>query len=324
MCRFHIQLLCLILCLSAQCRLVLAQSEAEPMELKIGYVASRASLPVVVAYDQKFFAQEGIAATVDRFETPQLLMDSLISGTVDAGGYAILPITFAAMLRARTELYFATAMLEDESHRINYLLFPKDSGVREVAELKGMTVGVIPSAPYRKWLDLIFAHHGLTPSEMKVIQVAPAMAQNLLQSGQIGALFANEAVALPLLKKDSARLLDSDSVELPGLLGAPFLYASFNFRKEFAERQRPAANKVVRALDRAIEFIAQNQQQSREILSKYLPAEQAQAAQQFPDALFWSSSKCEPKHFSRAAAQSYELGIIPAPLVLERMLVQGR
>jgi ABC-type nitrate/sulfonate/bicarbonate transport system substrate-binding protein len=50
-----------------------------------------------------FFAEQGLKVKLVRFDTAQPLMQSLVAGNLQAGGYTALPITFTAMLRGKTE-----------------------------------------------------------------------------------------------------------------------------------------------------------------------------------------------------------------------------
>lgn len=103
------------------------QKPKPPEEVTIGYSALRISLPVFVAQDKGFFVEEGLNVKLERFDTAQPLMQSLVAGNIQAGGYTALPITYTAMLRGKTDLHFVTSMLEDQNHRISYFIIPKNN-----------------------------------------------------------------------------------------------------------------------------------------------------------------------------------------------------
>jgi ABC-type nitrate/sulfonate/bicarbonate transport system substrate-binding protein len=70
-----------------------------PKTVKIGYSKLRTTLPVFVAETQGLFKKHGIEAQLIPYDTAQPLMQALIPGSIDLGGYTALPITYSAMLR---------------------------------------------------------------------------------------------------------------------------------------------------------------------------------------------------------------------------------
>lgn len=204
--------------------------------ITIGYSALRISLPVFVAQDKGYFKEAGLNVKLERFDTAQPLMQSLVSGKIQAAGYTALPITYTAMLRGKTDLYFVTSMLEDQSHRISYLIIPKNSTENfSYADLQGKKIGILPTVAYKVWLEEILKSKGVDPKSVEITQLDPTLQAAALKTKQVDALFTSDPVATTVLQKGLGRLI-SNEVEVPRTFGEPFIFGSFNIRKDFADK----------------------------------------------------------------------------------------
>ena len=287
----------------------------------IGYSALRISLPVFVAQEKGYFQQEGLNVTLERFDTAQPLMNSLVAGNIQVGGYTALPITYNAMLRSKTDLYFVTAMIEDQNHRISYFIVPKDAPDNlTIADFKGKKIGILPTVAYRAWLEEILRKNGVDPTEVEIVQIAPALSPSALESGQVDALFTNDPAATTVIQKGIGRLI-SQEVEVPKYLGEPFLFGSFNIRKDFADANPDIVAKIVRALDRAVEFVNNNPTAAKQMMKKYLHESQQPFVEFYPDALYQTTTEVKADEFQSIADKYLEIGIIKTPLKVKNLVI---
>ncbi len=301
--------------------LLIFSCKKSPEEITIGYSALRISLPVFVAQEEGFFAAEGLNVKLLRFDTAQPLMNSLTAGSIQIAGYTALPITYNAMLRGKTDLYFLTALFEDQNHRISYLIVPKDTPKTfTIADLKGKKIGILTTLAYRVWLEEILKKHKVKPSEVEIVQIAPALTPSALESRQVDALFTNDPAATTVLQRGIGRLL-SEEVEVPGIMGGPFIFGSFNIRKDFANKNPLVTIKVMRALDRAVVFINKNQKEASQIMKKYLHESQKPFVDFYPDALYQTTFEISPKHFQDIADKYLAMGVIQQPLKVEHLII---
>ena len=292
-----------------------------PEEVTIGYSALRISLPIFVAQDKGFFAEEGLKVKLERFDTAQPLMQSLVAGNIQVGGYTALPITYTAMLRGKTDLYFVTSMLEDQNHRISSLIIPKNSAENfSYADLKGKKVGILPTVAYKVWLEELLKNKGVDVKSVEIIQLDPSLQANVLQSKQVDALFTNDPVATTILQKGIGRLI-SNEVELPKIFGEPFLFGSLNIRKDFADKNPSVTKKIISALNKAVTFVNDNPTEAKQILKNYLSDTQKPFADFYPDALYQKSTEVDSKAFQQIADQYHLLGIIDGDLMVEDLVI---
>jgi len=290
-------------------------------EVTIGYSALRISLPIFVAQEKGFFTNEGLNVNLERFDTAQPLMNSLVAENIPIGGYTALPITYNAMLRSKTDLYFVTSILEDQQHRISYLIVPTDTPQDfSISDLKGKKIGILPTIAYKVWIEEILRKNNVDPSEVEIVQIAPALSPSALESKQIDALFTNDPAATTVLQQKIGRLL-SQEVEVPKYLGEPFLFGSFNIRKDFADANPKITKKVISAMDKAVTFVNENPAEAKEMMKKYLHESQQPFVEFYPDALYQPTTEVTTQEFQNIADQYLKIGIISEALNVEDSVI---
>ena len=295
--------------------------EKQDNEITIGYSALRISLPVFVAQEKGFFADEGLNINLERFDTAQPLMSSLVAGNIPIAGYTALPITYNAMLRSETELYFVTSMLEDQQHRISYLIVPTDTSQDfSISDLKGKKIGILPTVAYKAWIEEILRKNNVDLSEVEIVQIAPALSPSALESKQVDALFTNDPAATTVLQQKIGRLL-SREVEVPKYLGEPFLFGSFNIRKDFADANPEITKKVISAMNKAVKFVNSNPTEAKKMMKKYLHESQQPFVDFYPDALYQPTTEVTTQEFQDIADQYLEIGIISEALNVEDLVI---
>jgi len=295
-----------------------------PTRLTIGYSRLRISLPVFVAEQQGIFRRHGLQTELVMYDTAQPLMQALVEGRVRAAGYTALPITYNGMIRSHTKLYFLTAMVEDQEHRISYLLRRRgDTAIGSVGDLRGRNVGILPTVAYRAWLTALLEDSGVDPGEVTIQQIAPAMQLQALRSGGVDALFTNDPAATSAIAEGIAEPVN-DFVEVPRALGEPFLFGSFNVRKDWADAHRDEVARLAAALDEAVDFVSQHPADAKRAMRAYLPDAFRDHVDRYPDARYLRSDQVEEAAFTRAADQCRQRGIIPEALSLTGLVYTGR
>ena len=298
-------------------------AESGLTEVNIGFSRLRISLPVFVAEEQGFFEAHGINATLEMYETAQPLMQALVQGQIDVAGYTALPITYNGMLRSEKKLYFSSVMVEDQQHRISYLLRPTGStAINSVADLKGKTVGILPTIAYKAWLEAMLKKEGVDLNSVRIQQIAPTLQAQTLKSKGVDALFTNDPAATSAIQTGTAELVSS-AVEVPQYLGEPFPFGSFNLSKTWVDANPETANNIVLALDDAIKFINENPDKAKQAMTKYLPEIFQPHVELYPNALYLDSAETSEKVLNDAASQYLEIGIIQKPLSLDGLVLRA-
>lgn len=288
--------------------------------ITIGYSRLRISLPLFVAQERGIFQRHGIRANLVMYDTAQPMMQALVEGRVSVAGYTALPITFGGMLRSHTRLLFVTANVEDQAHRISYLLRRRTApghapAVRAIADLRGRRIGVLPTSAYRAWLEAILEANGVHANEVTAQPIEPLLEPAALASGGVDALFTNDPAATAAITQGIAEPI-TDFVEVPRYLGEPFLFGSFNVREDWADAHPQEFARLVAALDEAVEYVNAHQAEARRDLAGYLPEAFRADVARYPDARYLPTSQMHEEDFVRMASDYQRRGIIPQPIDL--------
>jgi NitT/TauT family transport system substrate-binding protein len=291
--------------------------------VSIGYSRLRISLPIFVAQEQKLFEKHGVSTTLVMYETAQPMMQALVEGKISVAGYTALPITFNGMTRSGQSLYFSTAMLEDQNHRISYLLKKKGSSIRGISDLRGKKIGILPTVAYKAWLQEILRANNVDLNTVVIQQVAPEIEVSSLNSGGIDALFTNDPMATAAIEAGAGEFI-TDFVEVPRYLGEPFLFGSFNARRDWADAHTKEFAGITAALDEAIEFIKQHPDEAKQYMAKYVPAQFANQVTRYPNSLYVPSTQTTKDMFEKEVESELKLGIISTTVNLEGLIYHAK
>lgn len=300
--------------------------ESNLTKVEIGYSQLRISLPVFVAKEEGIFERNGIDAELSMYPTAQPLMQALVAGKIDIAGYTALPITYIGVLKSRKQLLFISTMVEDDSHRISYLLRKKmadgsNNPIQSIADLKGKKIGILPTIAYKGWIEAILRENNLEPRKDVYIQQIPPSQQPLfLKSGQVDALFTNDPAATSAIASGVAELF-TDSVECPNLIADPFPFGSFNISKEWADANPATFKKIVKSINEAIDFISASQKKAKLNMKKYLPKNFKPHVELYPNARYLKTTESSVETFNNIAALYLKQGIIQQELKLDGLVI---
>lgn len=294
----------------------------EKKEIEIGYSALRISLPIFVAVQQGFFDEQELKVKLVRFDTAQPLMQALVAGNIKVAGYTALPITYNAMLRSSKQLYFITSLIEDSKHPISYLLLPENSPPEfSMKSLEGKTIGVLPTVAYHKWLEQILKENKINIDNVKITPIAPALQPSALQSGQVDAMFTNDPAATVIMQKKIGRRYSTDSLT-PKYLGDPMLFGSFNADKQWADKNPGTFKKIVRALNKAVDYINKNPQAVKASMIPYIHESQQPFVNFYANAFYLRTDESNPDQFQQTVDDYLTMGIIPKQLLVEPLIIK--
>jgi len=294
-----------------------------PTAVSIGYSRLRISLPIFVAQEQNLFQKHGVSVSLEMYETAQPMMQSLAEGKISVAGYTALPITYNAMQRSNQSLYFATALLEDQKHRISYLLRKKGGSIKAIGDLRGKKIGILPTIAYKSWLQEILRANKVDLGSVVIQQVAPELEVSTLNSGGIDALFTNDPMATAAIASGVGELI-TDMVEVPKYLGEPFLFGSFNAQKDWADTHASEFAAIIAALDDAIEFINQHPDEAKQQMRKYVPEQFREQVALYPDALYLASPETTKDMFQKEADAEFKIGIIASALDIDSLVYHAK
>jgi NitT/TauT family transport system substrate-binding protein len=259
---------------------------ADEAAVRIGYSKLRISLPVFVAQENGYFRAEGLRVELVGYDTAQPMMSDLVTSRLDAAGYCAFPITFSAQAQTNTRLNYLTLLYEDSKHPISILIVRRDAKpISRLRDLKGTTIGILPTVAYRAWLIEAMRKEGVAENEFSIVNIDPNLSSTALQSKQVTALFSNDPAITAAKRETGAKDPFGDSLTTR-YLENPFPFGSFNVREAFASTHPETTQRVARALDKAIEFIRTNPQKAKLMMRPYILPSFQKDVENYPDIAF--------------------------------------
>ncbi|MDR1535380.1 MAG: ABC transporter substrate-binding protein [Planctomycetota bacterium] len=238
--------------------------------IKVGYSGSLCEGPVHIAIEKGFFAGEGLEVEPVRL-APGTAFEAIATGQIDASfgllATLIQPLSNGLPIKITTGLHTGC----------DKLLVKKDSGIGELADLKGKRIGVpsLTSSP------IMFAKRGLAAAgvgvgdknlEVEFIVFTNPELPLALERGAIDAISANDPVAARAAKEyDLNVILDSARDEPYRQQYCCAAYVSL----DLAANRPESAAKYTRAMQKAAAWVQGNQDEAARIQveKNYVPGD---------------------------------------------------
>jgi len=298
----------------------------ELIELTIGYPHLRIALPVIVAYDQGFFKSEGLDVDLKSYSTAQPMMDAIISGKINLGGFCALPITFGAMAKSNQKVLFVGGMFENEEFPISELIVKDTAVIKSISDLNDKRVGILPTRAYEVWMQDILSSNNVKLENVTISFIKPPLQADALNNGTVDALFTNDPAASTVKSKGIGISLGNGWVPNTTNIN-PFYFGSFNIREDYAKANPDIVLKVSKALDKAIDFIDKNQGKAKDILAKtdnkttkpYLPKAYHSIVSSFPNSRFRRTNSVKQNELDELKKYYLARGILPKQIELNEL-----
>jgi ABC-type nitrate/sulfonate/bicarbonate transport system substrate-binding protein len=240
------------------------------LTVKIGYLNNTGSLPLFVAEEKKFFTEEGIQEEATPIATSNQLVDALVAGNLHAfpesSAYPVLAVELQSP--GRLKIFSASAITRQRPFDV--LLVKENSPITKLSDLAGKRIGVFPGSTATSLLRKYLKDSNLEVSGITFVPIPPQTQVGALLEGSIDALHAYEPTAAIALARGGVRkMFGSVYAELlePNLQGVGVVST------RFLREQPEAARKVIRALEKAMSFMRQNEAETRQIMGRRLKLE---------------------------------------------------
>ncbi len=239
-------------------------------KVKIGVLQHAAGLPYLVAIDKGYFEQEGVNAEYLPFPSGKAVGDALTTGQIDVG---LMSYTQLFAIESRTPGAFKGALMVGDTLEQGTipLLVPVNSPVTTMAQLHGKKVG-IASATLLPTVKLILAKFFDT-NQASIETIDTSLQVEALAGGQLDALFATEPQATIAIEAGIARIVDP-SPRAKYIINPFPAGPTIAFKAEYETQHQLEIEKVISALNRATEYIQNNEADSRQIMAEKLRLEQ--------------------------------------------------
>lgn len=221
---------------------------------------SALSLPVYVAEERGFFADEGVVINVAECDIGRRCLERMLAGGADLATAAVLPIVRAAVQGQRFAVFATIATTPNDAK----LISRRGSGVHGAAALAGRRVGTFVGTSAHFMLELRLLAAGIDPARVQIVALEPEDAMQALPSRQVDAVSVFEPYAW--------RMAQSLGAEAQVLSDRRLHVESWNVVASAAlDRSHDAGLAAVcRALLRAVRFIESDPAAAQAILRRRL------------------------------------------------------
>jgi NitT/TauT family transport system substrate-binding protein len=221
------------------------------------------SAPFFIADEKGFFMDEGINADIREYAGGHICLEALLDGKADLATASDLPVMFQSFKRDDYEIVATFT----KSNKDSKLISRKSSGITKPEDLEGKKVGVVLGASSQFFFDSLIIFNRLDRNKIEIIGMQPLNMSDALKSGKVDAISIWEPFGY-----ETAQLLGNDSFIFPD---TELYMMTFNLiaSKNYTKNHPGDVKKILRALDRSIGFIHNNEKESQEILMRRLDQE---------------------------------------------------
>ncbi|MPQ70275.1 MULTISPECIES: aliphatic sulfonate ABC transporter substrate-binding protein [unclassified Pseudomonas] len=205
---------------------------ADPATVRIGY--QKSSVSMVLAREHHLLEQALPGTQVQWIEFPggPQLIEALNGGSVDIGNSGDIPPIFAQV--AGIDLLYIG--VEPSDGKTEAIIVPKDSPVRQLADLKGKRVALLKGSSAHNLFLKSLVKAGLSLSDVNLVYLSPADARAAFEQGKLDAWVIWDPYYSAALMDGRARLL-SDGQGLNS--GGSFYIASGTFARQYPQAIGP-------------------------------------------------------------------------------------
>jgi len=230
-----------------------------PLPVQIGMTGSIFSFPLAIADEQYFFEAEGLDAKVTVYGSGKKALQGLLGGEVEYSTTADAPIAATALQRQDFEV-LATFI---RSYRHGKILARKDRGINSISDLVGKTIGLSKSTTGDYFLHRVMHENNIGPDQVNIKDIPIKQLQAAVISGEVDAISSWE----PYISYAEQELGDNSFV----ISNNNLLRNTFNLitmKETSAGDKTEKSLRVLKAINRAIEFARQEPAQAQEIIAR--------------------------------------------------------
>jgi NitT/TauT family transport system substrate-binding protein len=244
---------------------------SENNRIKVGYIPFVTDLPLFVAIENGYFNEQGLVIDALKCGDSNEALNLLLAGKLDVVAHLAFSVFWTADEKSGGNFKLFLPCYESGDTAVSYLLVRKGSPIKTLSEIPGKKIGTITGITQLTYLKLVLENLHLDPNkDVTIIQVPSNLQLQALQSGQYDILFTVDPYGTIGLKNGICSLLQSNP-RAKNIVD-PFWAAAAAMSKYFLKR-KDIADKFNFAMEKAVDFIRNNEQKAKLILIKYTPLE---------------------------------------------------
>jgi len=266
------------------------QNKEELSSIKVGYSPLMVNLPLMVAYQNDYFQEEGLNIDLQKMSTTNNMRDAITSGKIKICSALGSEMFFENNNMLPGNLYAIYFNVLTKTRYQDGIVVRADSEITNIKELDSKVIGCYPASTVKVYLDMIAKNNNLSYQQTLV---SPAESFQLLDKGQLDAIYAIEPQLSEAKKNPNYRIIDEALLAKYVLEEIPVGICAMN--GEFYKKYPEVAEKFQTALKRAVNFIEQDRAKAIELGEEFVGAQKGSlSGSNLPE---WKSG-CEINHES--------------------------
>lgn len=217
-----------------------------------------AAIPVYVAAEKGFWADEGLNVKVQMFSAGRLALDALLSGNAQVMSVSETPLVFA-MSQGHPIYIVATVTRHQETKFIGR----RDRGVASAEDLKGKTIATLPGTNSDYFMYRLLQSADISTGDVHILSLQPPNMVSALVRGDIAGYFAWE----PHIYYGRQQLGDNAIV-----IGPDDLYHGRHciaMNQDFVQKNPEVVVKLLKGLVKAQDYVHEHAEDAKAIVAKY-------------------------------------------------------
>src|SRR3989344_5224239 len=156
----------------------------------LGYTQTSGSLPLFIAQEKGFFAENGVQIQLEKFQDGLKINDAVLAKKIDGGGLVAIDIIFDAQSEIGGNIAKIISMkIENENQPILELISGNSTNIDSIEDLEDKTIGYFPATPAVKlWLQEILISHEVDIDKVELFPSSADVILAALKSGQLDAI----------------------------------------------------------------------------------------------------------------------------------------
>jgi NitT/TauT family transport system substrate-binding protein len=233
--------------------------------VRIGRLNIVTGLPVLVAEQEGFLADEAIEYRTLAFGSSNEIVDAVLADRLDCFvGASAVPVLAAQLSSPGKLKVFAVSQITADKP-FDALLVRCDSSIKTFADLPRAKVAVFPGSTAKNLLSKFLADEGVDVSSLTFVPMAPVNHLDALLEGVVDVIYAYEPTIAVALSSQSVRKLYG-SVYAQMLSPNPISVSVIS--TEFLKKHPETARSLIRALERGMAYMKEDDSRARSILEK--------------------------------------------------------
>lgn len=303
------------------------EDNSKDTSIVLGYTQTSGSLPLFIAQEKGFFTDKGLDVELKKFQDGLKINDAVLAKKIDGGGLTAIDIVLSAQSRIGGENEKIIAMkIEKEDQAILELISGESTDIDSIEDLEGKTIGYFPATPPVKlWTEEILKNQGVNIDKVDLVPSSASVILTALESGQFDAISTISPLTTAAKTQGVGRSLNEDQGLIAISFGIkPFPQSAIILSSDFQNKQKVNSNKVISAIDKAIDFIRQNPDESKEVLEKYLSEQQKSLIPHIKIDNYWKSSEIQAKKLEDYMNFLLGRNILSRGFELDKIIIKQR